>query len=863
MIQTIIGSKTAMATFSATFAASAFMSPVVLSNTGQNSDDDRFITSGQEENALMYYNALREQAGLDQVQRRDSLGYLARGHARYLYQEETTGHLQQNPTNPFFTGETLNDRAEDYDDLLNLSHPHNLTIGEGIAYGFSDPVKSVQGLIDAPFHRSGLMAPYTSHAGIGLFDGPYANRATVINYGWSPSERNQTNEIIAYPADGQDSIEPYWYVNENPNPLSPYDLDRVLTGYPISLEAYGHNALSLTAEDITLTDDNGEDVSVYIVDSTNHDAQEAIRNQILIIPEEPLDYDTTYHVDAEMTLNTRDAEPAQVRESWHFETKEIARIQDMDIQDDYLTFDFSDRVLPIHSGIFSIREGDRESGAIHTTKVFHNGRLASHTTQPYEDGLYTMTIDSEFMDIERLYFEVRSNHVRWFDEENLYEGDAEEPEQPEDPEEPVDEEPGNEDNSNQDGSESEEPEPNEPPEEENPTPPESDEDQGEQPEDPPSEPGTPPEDESDEEDHEEPELTGPFAVTDVVMNGDELQITFDHGDSAIRTATMSIREGERHSGAIYSTYFMLDNQMQTFGNPRPFEQNGLYTIEIDSNDTNDDFIYVYALNGTVDEWSREPIYRDEESEEPVEEPISPPEEEEDPVEEPVAPKPDDEEPDEDGRDEEETDDDHDGESDEGNSDDGQDQHEDDQHEDEQEQDQDHEQDENEDEQEEQEQDPEEPSQPDEDPADDEEPQESETEEQRVTAMTLENGMLHLTFNKDVRLGTIAVREGVSTSGSIFSSTFYRENERQDFGVTATFDDGLYTAYVDVEGIDTTSYFFIVENGSIVDYNGDLDAMDTEGYIETPSMTHPGVMFNTAFTAPLSSMTTWLMERFSR
>ena len=232
---------------------------------------------------LAYFNAQRVALGLPAIETDGRVAEAAAAHARYLLRNGETGHTEQAGTRDF-TGIDVADR-------IGVQMPVSGASEVLTRYGdsFSD-ADAVRELFASPYHRGVILFDWQfggaalQRAGASVIVVDFANiRPTLA-----------TNELVAYPYDGQRNVPTAWTDNEVPDPLgdnSPYRGHRV--GFPITLSG-GPNA-HVVWRRVSLTDASGHAVACEIAPLRPADSA---RNTAICTPLEPLRAHTLYRIEA-------------------------------------------------------------------------------------------------------------------------------------------------------------------------------------------------------------------------------------------------------------------------------------------------------------------------------------------------------------------------------------------------------------------------------------------------------------------------------------------------------------------------------------------------------------------------------------
>ena len=213
--------------------------------------------------ALHYLNTLRQQAGMIPFSMDETLSRAAQQHAQYLYEHKQWGHEQQYGK-PGFSGQTPMERII----KAGYSSRHN---SENVSShrGKAGPVKSINGLMSAIYHRFGFLSFDYNEIGIGhASDGRFhsyvynmgnsrkaelcssqpetpitgkyvykvcADEAHMISAGAFDQAKTSVQlknaDVVVWPPDKGKNI-PAGFYEEAPDPLPHHDV----SGYPVSVQ---------------------------------------------------------------------------------------------------------------------------------------------------------------------------------------------------------------------------------------------------------------------------------------------------------------------------------------------------------------------------------------------------------------------------------------------------------------------------------------------------------------------------------------------------------------------------------------------------------------------------------------------------
>lgn len=267
-----------------------------------------------EAEAVRHLNSIRKTLAISELSANPSLTAAAQSHSNFLQINRLVGHYQ-NEHYPGFTGISPQDRA--------IFFGYSGLATEGIDYGIPSPRTSVEGLIDAPYHRLGLINPNDREAGAGFSLQSYN---MVINTG-NPGDRND-DRAMRYPYAGQTDAKSSWFVAESPNPLASYRKDRIYVGYPVSLSFHDAKTRELRLITASFKDSVGKDVPLYVVDSSR---ESEFKKHIFLIPQLSLKPGETYQIKIEAQCILTDGSIKPIFENWSFTTRATVAIDYLDL----------------------------------------------------------------------------------------------------------------------------------------------------------------------------------------------------------------------------------------------------------------------------------------------------------------------------------------------------------------------------------------------------------------------------------------------------------------------------------------------------------------------------------------------------
>lgn len=260
--------------------------------------------------ALAEVNLTRQRVGLPPVVSNALLSQAAQAHADYLQTNINGISHDETPGLPGFTGVGPSDR------LTAAGYAYS-TMNEVISGGDTSGQQAVQGLVQAIYHRFGILAPAVAEAGIGqgLASGKFPN--VVIDFGAPPGNAVTMPQdwLGTYPVDGQTGVvRDFLSDTESPDPVA--SQNRV--GYPVSIHTRAEDTLLVSTFSVKPV--GGAPVAVQLL-SYPTDAH-VPPSAAAIVPLVVLDYGTAYQADFSGTRNGQ-----AFSLSWTFTTAAYSKIQ--------------------------------------------------------------------------------------------------------------------------------------------------------------------------------------------------------------------------------------------------------------------------------------------------------------------------------------------------------------------------------------------------------------------------------------------------------------------------------------------------------------------------------------------------------
>ncbi|MEC0227077.1 S-layer homology domain-containing protein [Paenibacillus alba] len=296
--------KSGSAIISASFGSVTAMSTVNVVNAAVVSGTDDPQAIPQRSSGYMLWNNIRTAMGSSPLTENQLLTRAAQNHANYLHgtgssqAASSRGHVEL-PGEVGFTGQSIADR------LTYVGYKIS-GYGEVVNYVDNTNNSGIQGLIDAPYHRSLMLDPTAIEFGIGIASS--APKITVSNIGYKASSNTPT--AYYYPYSGQTNVPTSWYAAETPNPLAPFGKEGALVGYPITISATEFKNVNFSSA--TITDSSGNNTDYYKTDASN-----SSKGIVVLTPKTPLNPSTTYTVHFEGSLTSG----TTIQKEWTFTTR--------------------------------------------------------------------------------------------------------------------------------------------------------------------------------------------------------------------------------------------------------------------------------------------------------------------------------------------------------------------------------------------------------------------------------------------------------------------------------------------------------------------------------------------------------------
>lgn len=262
--------------------------------------------NSEQSEGLQAINDYRILNNLPVVTFHDALNEAAKRHANYLAMNQvhkTTASLHdEDPSRPGYIGKSLKQRSE----YIGYSGG----MGEDAAYTSSSLVEAIDDLFKAPYHRIPFLNPNVAEIGV-YRDGDYH----VIEFGYAEAKAVQ---LVVSPAEGDAFVPISFDGNESPDPLQIHGGEEYPVGYPIMASISGPDVLKASLTDAQLMDEKGNLVKLL----KNHQGNDShLDTDVILIPEEPLQPDSTYQAYVKLTAVKKDGNIQKFEKNWRFKTE--------------------------------------------------------------------------------------------------------------------------------------------------------------------------------------------------------------------------------------------------------------------------------------------------------------------------------------------------------------------------------------------------------------------------------------------------------------------------------------------------------------------------------------------------------------
>ncbi|MFC5448050.1 stalk domain-containing protein [Paenibacillus aestuarii] len=264
-------------------------------------------TNKEQQDGLRAINDYRAKLGLSPVSFSDALNTAAQKHAEYLSQNKIdpiytpVSMHEEDMSLPGAIGKTLADRI--------AFIGYNRSSFEDVAYQKTSLVEAIDGLFDAPYHRSPFMVP--SLVEIGIYK---SGNFHVIEFGYADSGP----ELTVSPSSNDLYVPTAFDGHETPDPIRMHTGTDYPVGYPIMASVNGTGVQKVNLLDAKLVDESGSNVPLLQNDPSSDDH---LSNEVILMPAKPLQLDTSYTASVKLTAVMKDGSTMPFEKEWTFRTE--------------------------------------------------------------------------------------------------------------------------------------------------------------------------------------------------------------------------------------------------------------------------------------------------------------------------------------------------------------------------------------------------------------------------------------------------------------------------------------------------------------------------------------------------------------
>lgn len=269
----------------------------------------RAIVEDDATTAVRQINWRRSMVGLPPLAAQSALTLAAQRHSRYLSANATLGHGETRGL-VSFSGATVADR------LTAANYPWQ-TYGEVISAGQATGPWAIEALMEAIYHRFGMLRSDITEAG-GGFDDAHPDYQTIFTMDMGAQQRMDARAgqgwLGTYPAHGQDQVPIDFYSDtESPDPMA--GVNRV--GYPVSVHGASSETLTVSRFELSA---GGAAVPTHLMQSGSD--SNTPRYAAALVPLQPLQPGQTYQV-----AFAGNSGGQAVNRTWSFTTAPAANIR--------------------------------------------------------------------------------------------------------------------------------------------------------------------------------------------------------------------------------------------------------------------------------------------------------------------------------------------------------------------------------------------------------------------------------------------------------------------------------------------------------------------------------------------------------
>ncbi len=264
--------------------------PVTLEDGCKTLDFGYDDPSDDAREGLERTNCYRGLLGLGAAELQPALDIASQSHAEYMATNGLLTH-QQDSRDEGYTGEWVWDRAE----RAGYDWPANTLMSEVVSVGYG-PSGAVDGWVNSVYHRIPFVTPDIREVGFGQQD-RYSSMAFVSDF------TTDAPQAVIYPVDGQIDV-PLRFNSDEEYPDPAPDQGYVGPPITVTVSASGApgsdtNPYVLVLREASLV---GPDGALDFIELTP-DNDASMFNTIALVPTEPLQPETEYEVEIQVTWN--------------------------------------------------------------------------------------------------------------------------------------------------------------------------------------------------------------------------------------------------------------------------------------------------------------------------------------------------------------------------------------------------------------------------------------------------------------------------------------------------------------------------------------------------------------------------------
>lgn len=262
-----------------------------------------------------YLNNLRASLGLGKLAYSAELDKAAKNHLDYMSLNNTTG-FDEDPSKPGYTGRTGPERYE------YAGYKPFYQGGAGLGGGHTKSL-AIQHQLNSIYHRNALIDQSYSHVGVGLVnytdqDNPndkFVGLHIIVANKPDTVQRNASDFVMTLPSNGMIDVD-VTIGNEVPYGFPDYPDGNVngKIGSPITIAVAKGSELSVIKFELT-KGNSSESIPTYLRTFGNDPNKLIPNNQAHIISKSVLEFNTTYYVNFEGSVNGK-----KIAKTWNFTT---------------------------------------------------------------------------------------------------------------------------------------------------------------------------------------------------------------------------------------------------------------------------------------------------------------------------------------------------------------------------------------------------------------------------------------------------------------------------------------------------------------------------------------------------------------